>query len=150
MHQIRELPHVAVRHFVALLEAGKHFNIHHVEAPALDQLTRSITRFLKQRMGTSPRFHLFWFAVDDGFYVAISSTMGVRRLIPEFYENGIKRGYIQAADQIYVGASKETLATKIPALLAEHRNVTGKRSIGGTIVSPEADLKAAQLLAGAA
>lgn len=150
MHQIRELPHVAARHFVALLEAGKHFNIHRVEATALDQITRSLTRFLKQRMGTSPRFHLFWFAVDDGFYVAISSTMGVRRLIPEFYENGIKRGYVQAADQIYVGASKETLATKIPALLAEHRNVTGKRSIGGTIVSPEADLKAAQLLAGAA
>lgn len=150
MHQIRELPHVAARHVVALLEAGKHFNIHHVEATTLDQLTRSLTRFLKQRMGTSPRFHLFWFAVDDGFYVAISSTMAVHRLIPEFYENGINRGYVQAADQIYVGASKETLATKIPALLAEHRNVTGKRSIGGTIVSFEADLKAARLLAGAA
>ena len=150
MHQIRELPHVAARHVVALLEAGKHFNIHHVEATALDQLTRSLTRFLKQRMGTPPLFHLFWFAVDDGFCVAISSTMAVRRLIPEFYENGIKRGYVQAAHQIYVGASKETLATTLPALLAEHRNVAGKRSIGGTIVSLEADYKAAQLPAGAA
>ena len=92
----------APRHLAALFETGKQFSVY-MAGPGVNVLkfTRFLPRFLKQRMGIRPKYHIFWFATSQGLAVAISSTMAVRRLIDEFYKEAVKLKYLEGAHQLY-------------------------------------------------
>lgn len=138
----------ALRHLAAMYETGTQYSVYMV-GPGVNILkfTRFLPRFLRQRMGMRPKYHIFWFATSDGLCVAISSTMAVRRIIYEFYEAAVKLRYVETASQLYVGGNKTKLTTTLAALTLQYQPQKGIRTLGGSVVSPTADQVAARLLA---
>ncbi|MGH9916736.1 MAG: hypothetical protein ACRD63_15780 [Pyrinomonadaceae bacterium] len=138
----------APRHLAALYESGKQYSIYMV-GPGVNiiKFTRFFRRFLKQRLGIRPKFHLFWFATSQGLCVAISANMAVRRIIDDFYAEAVRLQYVEAAYQLYVGGNKTKLTTTLAAFMLQYQPQKGIRTLGGSVVSPTADQTAARLLA---
>lgn len=138
----------APRHLAALFETGKQFSVY-MAGPGVNVLkfTRFLPRFLKQRMGIRPKYHIFWFATSQGLAVAISSTMAVRRLIDEFYKEAVKLKYLEGAHQLYLGGNKTKLTTTLAALMFQYLSQKGIRTLGGSVVSPTAHQAASRMLA---
>lgn len=136
------------RHLAALFEVGTQYSVY-VVGPGVNvmKFTRLLPRFLKQRMGMRPKYHIFWFATSHGLIVAISSTMAVRRLIDNFYKEAVKLRYVEGAYQMYLGGNKTKLTTTLAALMLQYQSQKGVRTLGGSVVSPTADQVAARILA---
>lgn len=137
----------APRHLAALYETGTQYSVYMV-GPRVNILkfTRFLPRFLKQRMGIRPKYHIFWFATSQGLCVAISSNMAVRRIIDDFYKEAVKLRHVEGAYQMYIGGDKAKLTTILAAFLLQYQPQKGTRTLGGSIVSPTADQTAARSL----
>ena len=135
-------------HLAALFETGKQFSVYMV-GPGVNimKLTRFLPRFLKQRLGVRPKYHIFWFATDLDLCVAISANMAVRRIIDDFYKEAVKLHYVEGAYQMYIGGNKTKLTTTLAALMMQYQPQKGIRTLGGSVVSPTADQTATRLLA---
>lgn len=138
----------APRHLASLLETGKQYSVYMV-GPGVNimKFTRFLPRFLRQRMGMRPKYHIFWFATTDGLCVAISSNMAVRRVIDDFYKEAVKLRYVEGAYQMYLGGNKTKLTTTLDAFMLQYQSQKGIRTLGGSVVSPTADQAAARMLA---
>lgn len=138
----------APRHLAALFETGTQYSIY-IVGPRVNVLkfTRFLPRFLKQRMGMRPKYHLFWFATTAGLCVAISSNMAVRRIIDDFFKEAAKLRYVEGAHQMYLGGNKTKLTTTLGAFLLQYQSQKGIRTLGGSVISPSADQAAARMLA---
>lgn len=138
----------APRHLAALFETGTQYSIY-IVGPRINvlKLTRFLPRFLKQRMGMRPKYHLFWFATTSGLCVAISANMAVRRIIDDFYKEAVKLRYVEGAHQMYLGGNKTKLTTTLGAFLLQYQSQKGIRTLGGSVISPTADQAAARMLA---
>ena len=138
----------AIRHLAALFEVGKQYSVY-IVGPGVNimKFTRLLPRFLKQRMGMRPKYHIFWFATSEGLCIAISSTMAVRRIIDSFYKEAVSLRYIEGAYQMYIGGNKTTLTTTLAAFMLQYQPQKGIRTLGGSVVSPTADQVAARMLA---
>lgn len=138
----------APRHLAALFETGTQYSVY-MAGPRVNVLkfTRFLPRFLKQRMGMRPKYHIFWFATTEGLCVAISSNMAVRRIIDDFYKEAVKLQYVEGAYQMYLGGNKTKLTTTLAAFFLQYQPQKGIRTLGGSVVSPTADQAAARLLA---
>ncbi|WP_353740748.1 hypothetical protein WHX55_15720 [Pseudomonas fluorescens] len=144
----KEFKRQSNRHLHALYESGTQYSIYLV-GPQVDiaNLTRLFRRFLKQRLGVRPKFHLFWFNTEFGLCIAISSTMPVRRITDDFYKDAARLGHIEAAQQLYIGGNKATLTTTLATMTNQYQPQIGIRAFGGSVVSPTADQSAARSLA---
>lgn len=138
----------APRHLAALFETGTQYSVYMV-GPRVNVLkfTRFLPRFLKQRTGMRPKYHIFWFATTEGLCVAISSNMAVRRIIDDFYKEAVKLQYVEGAYQMYLGGNKTKLTTTLAAFFLQYQPQKGIRTLGGSVVSPTADQAAARMLA---
>ena len=138
----------APRHLAALFETGTQYSVYMV-GPGVNILkfTRFLPRFLKQRMGMRPKYHIFWFATTEGLCVAISSNMAVRRIIDDFYKEAVKLQYVEGAYEMYIGGNKAKLTTTLAAFMLQYQPQKGIRTLGGSVVSPTADQAAARMLA---
>lgn len=138
--------HKGICHLAALFEAGKQYSVY-IVGPRVNVLkfTRFLPRFLKQRMGIRPKFHIFWFATSEGMCIAISANMAVRRLIDDFYKEAVNLRYIEAAYQMYLGGNKTKLTSTLAVFMLQYQPQKGIRTLGGSVVSPTADQSAARL-----
>ena len=136
-----------LRHLAAIFETGTQYSVYMV-GPGVNVLkfTRFLPRFLKQRMGMRPKYHIFWFATTDGLCVAISANMAVRRIIDDFYKEAVKLRYVEGAYQMYLGGNKTKLTTTLAAFMLQYQPQKGIRTLGGSVVSPTADQAAARML----
>ncbi|MDR6913524.1 hypothetical protein J2X66_000371 [Pseudomonas sp. 3296] len=135
------------RHLAALFETGKHYSVYMVGPKVhLRNFTKFLPRFLKQRMGNRPKYHIFWFATTEGLCVAISANIAVRRIIDNFYQEAVKLKYVEGAYQLYIGGNKTKLTTTLAALMLEYQSQAGIRTLGGSVVSATADQTAARML----
>ncbi|WP_141250049.1 hypothetical protein [Pseudomonas sp. ACN8] len=144
----KEFKRQSNRHLHALYESGTQYSIYLV-GPRVDivKLPRFFRRFLKQRLGMRPKFHLFWFNTNRGLCIAISSTMPVRRITEDFYTDAVRLGHIEGAHQLYIGGNKTTLTTTFATITNQYQPQFGVRTFGGSVVSPTADQTAARSLA---
>ena len=136
-----------LRHLAAIFETGTQYSVYMV-GPGVNVLkfTRFLPRFLKQRMGMRPKYHIFWFATSEGLCVAISSNMAVHRIIDDFFKEAVKLRYVEGAYQMYIGGNKTKLTTTLAAFMLQYQPQKGIRTLGGSVVSPTADQAAARML----
>jgi len=136
-----------LRHLAAIFETGTQYSVYMV-GPGVNVLkfTRFLPRFLKQRMGMRPKYHIFWFATSEGLCVAISSNMAVHRIIDDFFKEAVKLRYVEGAYQMYLGGNKTKLTTTLAAFMLQYQPQKGIRTLGGSVVSPTADQAAARML----
>lgn len=136
------------RHLASLFEVGTQYSVYMIGPRVnLRYLTKFLPRYIKQRMGTSHKYHIFWFATTSGLCVAVGSNMAVRRIIDDFYKLAVKLEYCTTASQLYIGGNKTTLTKTLASFMTQYQSQRGTKTIGGSIVSATADQTAARLLA---
>lgn len=124
------------QHLTAMTEIGTQYSVYLVSPINIVQFTRYIRRFFQHRLGYIPAYHLFWFAIDSGYVVTISSDLIVRRSIEEFYSAAIERNYITTASSLYIGSSAKTLTRIQNGLAASHTPLpNNQHSYGGSALT---------------
>jgi hypothetical protein len=123
------------QHIAALMATGKHYSVFFITPTSIIKFTRYIRRFLQQRLGHIPEYHLFWFATPDGLITTLSSDLIVRRNIEELYRMAVKRNYITTRYPLYIGSSAKSLTKTLHGLAESHTRLPFKHSYGGSAIT---------------
>jgi hypothetical protein len=124
-------------------EAGNHYSVYIVKDANNIKLTRYLRRFVIERLGHRPPFHLFWLHTSEGTMFCVAADKAVHRIMEDFFKEAVRLQHCSTATRLYTGSSKNELAKAIAiGILHYEPKGSNAKSFGGSVISATAAARA--------